>query len=177
MMKFQRLERKFYNRPTLKVAKDLLGKFLVFRDRIGMITETEAYIGRVDPASHSYRGVTPRTKVMFGPPGFSYVYFIYGMYYCFNIVTEKEGEGAAVLIRAVEPVSGIRPDTVCNGPGKLCKAFGMTKEQNEIDLTKAQDFYVEDRGIEVATKDIQVTKRIGLSVAKEKDWRFVLRRT
>src|SRR2546430_489923 len=101
-MKFKRLPRSFFVRPTLQVAEELLGKLLVFNNQRGLITETEAYIGQDDPACHAARGMTPRTQVMFGPPGFSYVYFIYGMYHCFNVVTEPEGFPAAVLIRGIK---------------------------------------------------------------------------
>jgi len=129
-----RLKKKFFNRNTVVVARELLGKFLVRRIgnkliRAG-ITETEAYCGIRDLACHASKGLTKRTKVMFGPAGFSYVYMIYGMYHCLNIVTEKEGNPSAVLIRAVGYEN-------CDGPGKLCRELRIDKKLNEIDITKS----------------------------------------
>jgi DNA-3-methyladenine glycosylase len=197
-----KLPRKFYNQPTLKVAKLLLGKFLVRkigkRKVVGKIVETEAYVGPKDLASHASRGKTPRTEVMFGPPGHAYVYLIYGLNYCFNIVTERKDYPAAVLIRAVEPIEGI--DLMCqhrksikrkksifnfsfltfnltNGPGKLCQAFKIDKKLNNADLT-GNILWVEDRGIKISPKDIVATKRIGVDYAKEykdKPWRFYIK--
>src|SRR5512137_1657363 len=122
---FQRLDRSFYDRNTIVVARELLGKYLVHLsgglERIGRIVEDEAYLGPHDLAAHSSKGLTNRTKVMFGPPGHGYVYMIYGMYYCMNVVTEREGHASAVLLRAVEPVKNIEGRT--QGPGLLCKAM------------------------------------------------------
>jgi len=140
----------------------LLGKYIVFNDKSGRITEVEAYVGKDDPACHAARGMTPRNKVMFGSAGYSYVYFIYGMYHCLNFVTEKEGFPAAVLIRAVETI---------DGPGKLCKIFGIGREHSEIDLCESENFYVEDRGYRVAK--IKASSRIGIKVGLDKMWRFV----
>src|SRR5437773_3875694 len=118
----RRLPRSFYNRDTIVVARELLGKYVVHQSRgvkrIGKIVEVEAYLGSHDLAAHSARGLTPRTKVMFGLPGHSYVYLIYGMYYCMNVVTEKEGHASAVLLRALEPIKNIKHRT--QGPGLLC---------------------------------------------------------
>src|SRR5215204_3421883 len=118
----QKLSREFYNRETVVVAKELLGKYLVHISngiiRIGKIVEVEAYLGAHDLAAHSAKGLTPRTKVMFGPPGHAYVYLIYGMYHCMNVVTEKEGHASAVLLRALEPIQNIEKRT--QGPGLLC---------------------------------------------------------
>ncbi len=141
----RKLPRTFYDRDTVVVAKELLGKLLVHRvageERIGRIVEVEAYVGSHDLASHSSKGVTARTKVMFGQPGHAYVYLIYGMYHCMNVVTEREGEGAAVLLRAVEPVLNISGRT--NGPGLLCRAMGITKHLNGHDLL-SDDFFVSE---------------------------------
>lgn len=153
----------FYARPTTTVAPELLGALLVRADDtgllVGRIVETEAYTGD-DPASHSFRGPTPRNRVMFGPPGHAYVYFIYGRYHCFNVVTEPEGSGAAVLVRAVEPIRGERAmrdnrsagrkagpaagrsnpkfeEHPTNGPGKLCMALGITGADNGTPLYEA----------------------------------------
>lgn len=161
-----RLTRDFFNRPTLEVARDLLGKHLVFGDREGRITEVEAYIGDgSDPACHAHRGKTERNQVMFGPPGHSYVYFIYGMYHCLNFVTEPEGVAAAVLIRGLD---GEKLD----GPGKLCREFNITKNHNGIDLCEDENFYVEDRG--ESPSEIEATPRIGIKEGKDLLWRFLL---
>jgi DNA-3-methyladenine glycosylase len=138
MLAVKTLHRDFYARNTETVALDLLGKHLVHRNtdgvRIGRIVEVEAYLGPHDPASHSSRGVTPRTRVMFGPPGHAYVYLIYGIHHCMNVVTEPEGRGAAVLLRALEPVEGVNRRT--NGPGLLCRAMGIDRRLNGSDLCK-----------------------------------------
>jgi DNA-3-methyladenine glycosylase len=135
----RKLSRAFYDRDTILVAKELLGKYLVHKDRVGRIVEVEAYLGPHDLAAHSARGLTERTKVMFGPPGHAYVYMIYGMYYCMNVVTEREGHASAVLLRAVEPVQNVRGRT--QGPGLLCKAMGIDKRLNAHDLV-SNDFYI-----------------------------------
>lgn len=130
------LPRSFYVRETVLVARELLGKVLVHDAadgrRLGRIVEVEAYIGAHDRASHSSRGVTPRTRIMFGPPGFAYVYRIYGIHHCVNVVTEPAGNGCAVLIRAVEPMAGIASKT--SGPGLLCSAMGIDLGLNGSDL-------------------------------------------
>ena len=137
------LPRSFYDRNTAVVAKELLGKYLIHRsagvERIGRIVETEAYLGPHDLAAHSAKGLTERTKVMFGPPGHAYVYLIYGMYYCMNVVTEREGHASAVLLRAVEPVQNVEGRT--QGPGLLCKAMRIDKQLNAHDLLSA-DFFI-----------------------------------
>lgn len=139
----RKLPRSFYNRDTILVARELLGKYLVHQsrgvERIGRIVEVEAYLGAHDRAAHSSKGVTERTRVMFGPPGHAYVYFIYGMYYCMNVVTEREGHGAAVLLRAVEPVKNVTGRTC--GPGLLCRALRIDKRRNAHDLL-SDDFYI-----------------------------------
>ena len=139
----QKLPRPFYDRDTVLVARELLGKFLIHHDRgvkrVGRIVETEAYLGPHDLAAHSSRGLTERTKVMFGPPGFAYVYMIYGMYFCMNVVTQREGHASAVLLRAVEPVRNVAGRT--QGPGLLCKAMNIDKRLNGHDLLSA-DFHI-----------------------------------
>jgi DNA-3-methyladenine glycosylase len=179
----RKLGREFYDRPTLRVAKELLGKYLVVKKDshflAGKIAETEAYIGYKDPASHAYRGMTPRNEVMFGNPGYAYVYLTYGMHHCLNLVTEKEGYPAAVLIRALEPVDGIeimrkerrREELrdLASGPAKLCQALGIDKRLNGADLCSDM-IYVEDRG-EVTGK-IASSSRIGIREGEAKKWRF-----
>jgi DNA-3-methyladenine glycosylase len=167
----KRLSRDFFERPTLAVAQELLGKVMVFGTTAGLITETEAYIGEDDPACHAARGRTPRTEVMFGPPGFTYVYFIYGMYHCLNFVTEEEGKAAAVLIRGLMLV---KPSPLhLNGPGKLCKHLGITREHNAIDLMESEDFYIKES---LLFPPYDITSRIGISRGKEKLWRFVVKK-
>jgi DNA-3-methyladenine glycosylase len=162
----QKLPREFYDQKTITVARELLGKFLVHVsggvERIGKIVETEAYLGPHDLAAHSARGLTPRTKIMFGPPGFAYVYFIYGMYFCMNVVTEREGHASAVLLRAVEPVKNV-PGRSC-GPGLLCRAMEIDKRLNGHDLL-SEDFFI------AAPAEAEVFKtvkgpRIGVDYAK-----------
>jgi len=161
-----KLPREFFSRCTLRVAQELLGKILVFNNQRIIITETEAYIGIDDPACHAARGKTPRTSVMFGPAGFSYVYLIYGMYHCLNIVTEKINFPAAVLIRG-----GINLDTdvLIDGPGKLCRALGITKQHSCMDLMIEDNFYVQDSTILLP---YETTPRIGIKVGLDKLWRY-----
>lgn len=183
------LPREFYDRPTLTVARELLGKQLVHRldGEIlrGRIVETEAYIGRDDPACHAAAGLTPRTRLMFGPPGFAYVYFIYGMYFCLNAVTEARGFPAAVLIRAVEPLSGLatmrrlrnkeRLSDIGSGPGKLCQAFDINKVQNGLDLCGSSLMITADDSDAAPAEKVISTTRIGIRVGTEKPWRFILK--
>jgi len=136
-----KLNRSFYDRDTVTVARELLGKCLVHGDRVGRIVEVEAYVGAHDKASHSCRGLTDRNAPMFGPPGHAYVYLIYGMYWCMNVVTEGVGHASAVLIRAVEPVGAIKTRT--QGPGLLCRAMGIDRHLNGRDLLSA-DFHITD---------------------------------
>jgi DNA-3-methyladenine glycosylase len=135
----KRLALSFYDRPALVVARELLGQVLVHvvdgRRLAGRIVETEAYVGEQDLACHAAKGRTARTEVLYGPPGRAYVYFIYGMYYCFNVVTEPEGVAAAVLVRALEPLEGIAPALSTRGPGRLCRALHVTRAQNREPLT------------------------------------------
>lgn len=179
----RKLLRTFYNRPTLKIAEEIIGKHIVYNSPYGRmsarIVEVEAYIGQNDPACHAVRGKTGRNAVMFGKPGFTYIYFIYGMYHCLNFVTEKEGHAAAILLRAAEPDEGIEimkqnaPHSPTrrqlSGPGKFCRAFGLTRAQNGVDLT-GNEIYLEDR----CTGDVNIirTPRIGINHGTELDWRF-----
>lgn len=168
-----RLKRKFFNRNTVVVARELLGMYLVRKIRGEIIrvriTETEAYCGTWDLACHASRGLTPRTKVMFGPPGYAYVYMIYGMYHCLNFVTEKEGNPSAVLIRGVEGL---------NGPGKVCRELKINRDLNGIDLIKSRELWIESSSRQmgkIKLSQIKKGKRIGVDYAgkwKDKLWRF-----
>ncbi len=167
------LPRAFYNRPAVEVARDLLGKVLVHRDRSGIIVETEAYLGGDDLAAHSARGITPRTRVIFGPPGHAYIYQIYGIHRCLNLVAEPDGTPGCVLIRALEPLSGFDPShdpRPASGPGKLTRALLITQEQNGVDVTSG-DLVVRDRS---AKPDIAVTPRIGITKCADLPLRFAI---
>jgi len=180
-----KLQRKFFSRRTDLVAEDLLGCILVRKignkKLSGKIVETEAYFGEDDPASHAFRGITPRNKLMFGKPGFAYVYFIYGNHYCLNFTTEIEGKAGAVLIRALEPLEGIdmmmknrgveEARKLTNGPGKLTQALQITKEQNGLDLT-GNILYVlsGERPLETVKKT-----RIGIKNGKDMKLRFYIK--
>jgi len=163
----QKLPREFYNRDTIVVARELLGHYIVHRsqciERIGKIVEVEAYLGQHDLASHSSKGLTKRTAPMFGLPGYAYVYLIYGMYNCFNVVTESVGIGAAVLIRAIEPIANITERT--QGPGLLCKAMMINRCFNAHDLL-SDELFITDADYE-APEHIIATPRIGVHYAKE----------
>lgn len=175
-MKLKRLGRGFYCQPTLKVAKELLGKYLVKGNMIGRIVETEAYVGTRDKASHASWRKKETCFPMWGVGGFSYVYFTYGMHHMFNISTEKKGRPAAVLIRALEPVKNVTGST--NGPGRLTKALGITKLDNNIDLTRSPDLYLAEDLDDRARFKIVKSKRIGVDYAgvyKDKLWRFCIR--
>ena len=170
-----KLKRAFYAQPCLEVATALIGKYLVHRigrrQLCGRIVETEAYIGQEDQACHARFGATKRARVLFGPPGHAYVFLIYGMYDCFNVVCEAEGRPAAVLVRAVEPGPGVEGKT--DGPGKLCRAMHLSRAHNQLDLTTGH-VWIEDRG-EPAPR-IAATPRIGVDYAGEwadKPWRLV----
>ena len=143
----RKLPRRFYDSDTILVARELLGKYLVHVtggvERVGRIVETEAYLGPHDRAAHSARGLTARTRVMFGPPGHAYVYLIYGMHHCLNVVTEREGHASAVLLRAIEPVRNVAGRT--GGPGLLCRAMAIDRRLNGHDLL-SEDLYVAETG-------------------------------
>ncbi|MBI4368356.1 MAG: DNA-3-methyladenine glycosylase [Candidatus Omnitrophica bacterium] len=182
------LDRAFFGRNTQIVAAELIGKILVLNQGgslvSGKIVETEAYFGADDPASHAFRGVTPRNRVMFGPAGVSYVYFTYGNHHCLNIVTEADGVAGAVLLRALEPLSGLsimkkrrgakhQTTALANGPGKLTQAFGITRDHSEIDMTRGP-FFVAEKA-EEGFVHVQTAKRIGISAAQHLPYRFYLR--
>lgn len=162
-----KLPRSFYDRDTVLVAQELLGKWLVHRvegqDRIGRIVEVEAYLGPHDLAAHTSKGLTPRTRAMFGPPGHAYVYLIYGMHYCMNVVTEADGVGAAVLLRALEPVANL--DLPANGPGRLCKAMGVDKRLYGHDLC-SDDFFLAQPAVHPPFRTVR-RPRIGVDYAGE----------
>jgi DNA-3-methyladenine glycosylase len=177
----------FYNRSTLAVAEDLLGKVLVHRTpegrAAGMIVETEAYIGEDDPACHAAPGRTTRNAPLYGPPGRAYVYLNYGIHYLVNAVTEPVGSPAAVLIRALEPVDGLdlmrtrRADVgkaiddgdLCRGPGNLTRALGITLRENQLDLRRSR-LTIEDRGFIPST--VVRGTRVGIRVGVDRQWRF-----
>jgi DNA-3-methyladenine glycosylase len=184
-----KLPRSFYEQATVDVAKQLLGKYLVRNHpqgvTVGRIVETEAYIGPHDLACHASHGRTPRTEVMFGPAGHAYVYFVYGVHYMLNLVTEAFNHPAAVLIRALEPIDGIelmqtrrkteKRRDLCSGPGKLCQAFAIDRSLNAADLC-GDIIHVEDRGAPVPK--LSAKPRIGVDYAgkwKDKPFRFLAR--
>jgi DNA-3-methyladenine glycosylase len=199
MARVRILPRDFYNDPPDVVARNLLGKLLVRRyetgsgsrrkvERLaGRIVEVEAYFGLDDPAAHAFAGKTARNAVLFGPPGFAYVYFIYGMHFCLNFSCQPEGHGAGVLLRAIEPVegsetmarlrglaAGANPRLLTSGPGRLCQALGIVREtHNGIDVTSARSgLHVEDDG--VAPDEIAVSPRIGIRKAADRPLRFTI---
>lgn len=179
------LRRNFYSRSPVTVAKELIGKILVRRledgtPLQGIILETEAYGGKFDPASHAYRGMTPRNKVMFGKAGYAYVYFTYGFHHCLNFVTGSEGAASAVLIRVLEPLMGIevmcafrKTSTISNiasGPGKLCQALSIDRSFNGIDITsKRSPIHILDTTLRL---EVNASTRIGIRKGTEKKWRF-----
>lgn len=162
-----KLTRDFYNRDPIIVAKDLLGKYLIYKKKdathIGKIVEVEAYLGPQDLAAHTSKGKTKRNAVMFGEPGHAYVYFIYGIYYCLNVVTGPRNHGAAILIRGLEPVQDIHHRT--NGPGLLCKAMEINLKLNGHDLL-SNDFYIAEDTNDKQKFTIVKKPRIGVAYAK-----------
>jgi DNA-3-methyladenine glycosylase len=164
----KKIKRSFYNRDTSIVAEELLGKYLVHhiddKKYIGKIVEVEAYLGSHDLACHTSKGLTKRTEIMFGPPGHAYVYLIYGMHHCMNVVTEKAGNGAAVLIRALEPIQDIIDGT--NGPGRLCRAMQINKQLNGQDLL-SKNFYIADSQVK---NNFTITKRPRIGVDYAGSW-------
>jgi DNA-3-methyladenine glycosylase len=187
MIRLTKIPRSFYLRPTRTVAKELLGLFLVRRigRRImaGRIVEVEAYRGAHAPASHAYRGRTKRNEVMFRNGGHLYVYFTYGMHYCANVVTETEGIGHAVLIRALEPTEGIAQmkkhrgnddvSTLCSGPARLCQALGIGRADNGTDLCD-HEIWIARGASSTGRVSISKTTRVGISQGKDHRWRFLI---
>jgi len=177
------LARGFYARPAVEVARDCLGKILVHGNTAGRIVEVEAYLGVDDRAAHAWRGVTDRTRVMFGPPGHAYVYFIYGMYECLNFVAEPEGMAGCVLIRALEPLAGLavmrrrrptarRVEDLASGPGKLTLAMGITRKLNGADLIRGP---LQVRRLRREPRfEVQVTPRVGIRHAVDWPLRFLV---
>ena len=193
LSKIKRLNRSFYKRELLIVAKELLGKILVLSDRgkflAGKIVEVEGYDGRIDEAAHTFIGKTKRNEVMFAEGGYFYVYFTYGAHFCCNIVTGEAGHGTAVLIRGVEPVKGIQQMArnrygrnlvnkkekynLTNGPGKVCQAFGITKEYYGEDLIEGRVFLLNQK--KIPEEKIVQTTRIGIKKSTELNWRFYIK--
>jgi len=178
------LPRSFYTRPTIRVARALLGKILVHEGTSGRIVETEGYLGIDDGAAHSARGPTPRTRVIFGPPGHAYVYLIYGMYDCLNLVAEPEGVAGCVLIRALEPLDGLeemrqrrpratRIEDLANGPGKLTRALGITLGHNGADVTRGP-ITVHPAECSAAI-EIGISRRIGITKSADLPLRFFVK--
>lgn len=178
------LPRAFFDRPTLKVAQELLGKFLIRETSSGLlqtrIVDVEAYVGPEDKACHASKGRTKRTEIMFGPPGFTYVYLIYGMYYCLNLVTEREEYPAAILIRGLEINEETGAEvfsTRIDGPGRVCRFLGIDRTDNGIDVTLGTTIWIEDPGQTYPRTHIHTLPRIGIDYAGEwakKPWRFCL---
>ena len=189
----KKLPRKFYTRDVLLVAKELLGKIFVRKEKgvtlSGVIVEVEAYDGEIDEAAHTYIGRTKRNEIMFGVGGFFYVYFTYGAHFCCNVVTGMEGKGTAVLIRAVEPLEGEKimiknrfgrdlksekeKFNLTSGPGKVCQAFSITKEHYGIDLTGNEIFILNNRMLN--DDEIGVSQRIGIKKSVHLPWRFFIK--
>jgi DNA-3-methyladenine glycosylase len=179
------LPRAFYARATVEVARDLVGKILVHGRTVGRIVETEAYLGLDDRAAHAWRGITQRTRVLFGPPGHAYVYFIYGMHECLNLVTEPDGRPGCVLIRALEPLAGIarmkerRPaaravQDLASGPGKLTAALGITRSLYGADVTRGP---LTVRALKREPPlEIETTPRIGIRHCADWPLRFVVKK-
>lgn len=175
------LQQNFYERPTLEVAHDLIGTYLIREEHnarcSGIICETEAYLGTNDSASHASKKKTPRNSVMFGPGGRAYVYFVYGLHYMFNVVTEPDGQAGAVLVRALYPQDGVEEmiqrrsgntHHIADGPAKLCQALSIDKQLNRLDLTRGEHLWLAN-GITVPESLINRGPRIGVDYASEKD--------
>lgn len=188
-----KLDRNFYIRDVLTVAKELLGKIFIKRNGnhflSGRVVEVEAYDGRIDEAAHTYIGKTPRNEIMFGQGGYLYVYFTYGMYFCCNVVTGEEGIGNAVLIRGIEPLDKIDQMAfnryqkveisekellnLTSGPGKLCKAYNITREHNGTDLLGNDIFLLNNKPVPI--ENIAITTRIGIKKSVDLPWRFYIK--
>jgi len=181
-----RLLREFFARDPVVLARDLLGRVLFYKTPDGLlagrIVETEAYTGAADPASHAFRGPTARNAVMFGPAGHAYVYFTYGMHYCLNVTAEAPGTAGAVLLRALEPLAGVEmmrargdhgPESrLLSGPGKIGRAFGLSLDDNGRDFTRGPLGLA--AGTAVPTREVAITRRIGISRAVDLPYRFTV---
>ncbi|MBU1299441.1 MAG: DNA-3-methyladenine glycosylase [Bacteroidota bacterium] len=197
-LQLEKLPRSFYLRPTITVAKDLLGKYLVrkYNNQLltGKIVEVEAYLGEKDPASHAFRGQTKRNEVMFWEGGHLYVYFTYGMHYCCNVVTEEKGKGRAILLRAIEPVKNIEAMqnfrniditknmiNLTNGPAKVCQAFMLGREENGTDLCGDKIWIGTTTRLTshdshlISGKDIISSPRVGITNGSKHKWRFYIK--
>ena len=166
------LPREFYARDALVVARALVGTHLVHGARVARIVETEAYRGPKDLACHARVGLTNRTRTLYGPPGHAYVFLIYGMYDCFNVVCFGEGKGHAVLVRGVEPVTGVPEDVRSDGPGRLARALGITRAHNALDLVESPQLFIAPRAKRPV---ITASPRVGVAYAgeiAEAPWRF-----
>ncbi|MBC7342782.1 MAG: DNA-3-methyladenine glycosylase [Clostridia bacterium] len=184
-----RLGRDFFARDTVTVARELLGKLMIYCSPKGLVggrvVETEAYVGPEDPACHSARGLTPRNQVMFGPAGYAYIYQIYGMHYCFNVTTASDDRPEAVLLRALEPLIGLdimfkhrrvkQERLLASGPGRLVQALGITKELNGSSVVEGPIGFYGDSGYTVSDDEIVAAPRIGISQAADWLLRFYLR--
>ena len=173
------LHRDFYDRDTIQVARDLLGcllhRVVDGRHYVARVVETEAYVGPHDLACHASKGVTPRTEVMYGPPGHAYVYLIYGLHHCLNAVTQAEGHGSAVLFRALEPVQGFEAGSMTHGPARLTKALSIDRAFNRWDLTRGESLWLSEP--DLPRGEIASGKRVGVDYAgewAERPWRFWL---
>ncbi len=183
-MNYYRIDRPFFERSTVIVARELLGAYIVRAYQgnllVGMICETEAYQGADDAASHAYRGITPRNAPMFGPCGYSYVYFIYGKHFCFNVVAHEPAHAGAVLIRGICPMAGVeimqtlrkRSESLTNGPAKLTQAFAIDRSLNNRDLITSDMLYLAHPN-QQNTFQVHAGPRIGISQAHDMLWRFV----
>jgi DNA-3-methyladenine glycosylase len=190
-----KLKKDFYKRNVLLVAEDLLGKIFVYNNLnlevklSAKIVEVEAYNGRIDEAAHTFNGKTERNKIMFEEGGFLYVYFTYGIHFCSNIVTGKKDEGTAVLLRAMEPISGLEEFgkrrfnkkklsekekiNLLNGPAKICQAFNIVRNQNGVDLTKGEIYLLD--ATKIPNSKVVRTTRIGIKKSTELPWRFYIK--
>jgi DNA-3-methyladenine glycosylase len=177
----RRLPRSFYDRPVLDVARQLLGAVVTHAGVSVRLTEVEAYAGGHDPASHAFRGPTPRTAVMFGPPGHAYVYFTYGMHFCMNLVCGPDGHASAVLLRAGEVVhglavarerrAGVRHRDLARGPARLTRALAVDRQQDGVDVTTASSPLRVCSGVPVPDDAVRWGPRVGVSAAGDLPWR------
>ncbi|MCU0406186.1 MAG: DNA-3-methyladenine glycosylase [Ignavibacteriaceae bacterium] len=192
-LSIKKLKKSFYRKEVVVVARELLGKVIVKsngkENLAGKIVEVEAYHGDIDEAAHSYGGITERNEIMFEAGGYLYVYFTYGAHHCCNVVTGKKGQGTAVLIRAVEPVFGLERMiknrfgrklknekeifNLTSGPGKVCQAFKLDRSHSGTDLTGDKIFILD--GVKIKSKDIGISKRIGITRSVDLPWRFFIK--